>query len=150
MDDTETLAFLRRIAGTSRYVTSVCTGSLVLGAAGLLAGYRATGHWLARDQLSLFGAEPVDERIVFDRNRVTGAGVTAGIDFALALVAHLLGDAVAKEIQLQIEYAPSPPFDTGTPDAAGPELAERLRERGKALRERRWETSRRAAAALKI
>ncbi|WP_080894545.1 DJ-1/PfpI family protein, partial [Ralstonia solanacearum] len=119
MDDSETLAFVRRMAAGCRFVTSVCTGSLVLGAAGLLRGYRATSHWASRDQLALLGAQPVEARVVFDRNRVTGGGVTSGIDFALAVVAHLYGEAAAQRIQLQLEYDPAPPFRGGAP-AGGP------------------------------
>jgi cyclohexyl-isocyanide hydratase len=122
MDDVETLDFLRKQAAGAKYVTSVCTGSLALGAAGLLKGYRAACHWMSRDQLSLLGATPVDERVVKDRNRVSGGGVTAGIDFALAVVAELCGPDRAKAIQLAIEYAPHPPFDAGTPQGAGPAL----------------------------
>lgn len=99
-------------------MTSVCTGSLVLGAAGLLQGYRATSHWGSIDQLALLGAEPVSQRVVRDRNRITGAGVTSGIDFALTLVAELCGDAVARAIQLQMEYDPEPPFNSGSPRTA--------------------------------
>jgi cyclohexyl-isocyanide hydratase len=120
MDDEETLAFLRRHAAGAQWITSVCTGSLLLGAAGLLEGYRAACHWASRDQLALLGAEPVDARVVIDRNRASGGGVTAGIDFALALVARMKGEALAKAIQLGIEYAPAPPFDAGTPQQAEP------------------------------
>jgi len=122
MDDAETLAFLRRHGAGAAWVTSVCTGSLVLGAAGLLRGYRAACHWASRDQLALLGAEPVDARVVIDRNRASGGGVTAGIDFALALVARMKGEDVAKAIQLGIEYAPAPPFAAGTPQQADPAL----------------------------
>jgi cyclohexyl-isocyanide hydratase len=110
MEDREVLDFLRRQAERAAYVTSVCTGSLVLAAAGLLTGYRATCHWLSLDQLALFGALPVAERVVFDRNRVTGAGVTSGIDFALALVVHLFGEERAQKVALSMEYDPKPPF----------------------------------------
>jgi cyclohexyl-isocyanide hydratase len=118
MEDAETLAWLRQVAGNAQWVTSVCTGSLLLGAAGLLRGYRATCHWASRDQLAWFGAEPVAERVVFDRNRVTGGGVTAGIDFALALTARIRGEAHARFVQLSLEYDPAPPFDSGSPDRA--------------------------------
>ena len=114
---------------SAQWVTSVCTGSLILGAAGLLRGYRATSHWAWRDYLGLFGAEPVAERVVFDRNRVTGGGVTAGIDFALALVAAIEGEENARAIQLGLEYDPHPPFDSGTPDKAGEDLVRRVHER---------------------
>src|SRR5437763_10757718 len=110
MDDQLVLDFLARQGAQARYVTSVCTGSLLLGAAGLLKGYKATCHWMSHDQLPALGAEPVKARVVIDRNRVTGGGVTAGIDFGLALAALLRGEHEAKRIQLQIEYNPAPPF----------------------------------------
>lgn len=116
-DDT-LLAFLRDRGARARYVTSVCSGSLLLGAAGLLRGYRATTHWLSLDLLPLLGAEPVRARVVLDRNRITGAGVTAGLDFGLALAAELFDASVAQAIQLAIEYDPSPPFDSGSPHSA--------------------------------
>jgi cyclohexyl-isocyanide hydratase len=118
MDDAETLAFLADRAGESKYVTSVCSGSLLLGAAGLLKGYKATSHWATRDALSAFGAEPVDARVVVDRNRITGGGVTAGIDFGLVLLAKLRGDEAAKLTQLAMEYDPEPPFLSGSPKTA--------------------------------
>lgn len=121
MSDKETLSFLRRQAQHAQFITSVCTGSLVLGAAGLLHGYRATSHWSSRDQLALLGAEPVEARVVRDRNRLTGAGVTSGIDFALTLVAEIRGNDVAQAIQLQMEYDPEPPFHAGSPQSATPE-----------------------------
>ena len=124
--DTETLEFLRRQGASARYVTSVCNGSLVLGAAGLLKGYKSACHWMWRKYLSHFGAEPVAERIVRDRNRISGGGVTAGIDFGLALAAELAGDEVAKTLQLAFEYDPHPPFDCGSPEKAGMELVEHL------------------------
>lgn len=115
MEDAETIAFLKDRGSRAKYVTSVCTGSLVLGAAGLLKGYKATGHWVARDVLRIFGAEPVDARVVADRNRITGAGVTAGIDFGLSLVAALRDRQYAECLQLLAEYAPEPGFNAGTP-----------------------------------
>jgi cyclohexyl-isocyanide hydratase len=118
MADEVVLNFLREQAAHSRYVTAVCTGALLLGAAGLLRGYRATTHWLSLDLLTIFGAEPVAERVVVDRNRITGAGVTAGIDFGLAMIATLRGESIAREIQLQLEYDPAPPFVSGSPGAA--------------------------------
>jgi cyclohexyl-isocyanide hydratase len=127
--DTETLAFLRRQGGQARYVTSVCNGSLVLGAAGLLDGYRSACHWMWLPFLSRFGAVPVAERIVRDRNRISGGGVTAGIDFGLALAAELAGEDAARTIQLALEYDPQPPFAAGSPEGAGPELVARYRER---------------------
>jgi cyclohexyl-isocyanide hydratase len=126
-DDAETLDFLRRQGARARYVTSVCNGSLVLGAAGLLDGYRAACHWMWRDLLPRFGAEPVAERVVRDRNRISGGGVTAGIDFGLVLAAELAGDDTARLLQLNFEYDPQPPFDCGSPDAAGPALTQRVR-----------------------
>lgn len=127
MEDAETLAWVRQAAGTAQWVTSVCTGSLVLAAAGLLTGYRAACHWASRHQLAWFGAEPVAERVVFDRNRVTGGGVTAGIDFALALTAAIRGEAHARFVQLSLEYDPAPPFDSGAPDRADAETLARYR-----------------------
>lgn len=119
LEDGETLDFLRRQAAGARYVTSVCNGSLVLGAAGLLRGYRAACHWAWRHYLPRFGAIPVAQRIVRDRNRISGGGVTAGIDFALVLVAELAGEETAKLLQLGLEYDPQPPFDCGAPERAG-------------------------------
>ncbi|MEE3663290.1 DJ-1/PfpI family protein [Brenneria sp. g21c3] len=129
MSDEETLCFLRRQAQQARLITSVCTGSLVLGAAGLLQGYRATSHWTSVDQLALLGAIPVHERVVRDGNRITGAGVTSGIDFALTLVAELYGAETAQAIQLQMEYDPAPPFRSGSPRSATPEQVAAAREK---------------------
>ena len=148
MEDRETLGFLQDQARTARYVTSVCTGALVLGAAGLLNGYRAACHWMSRDQLSLFGAVPVAERVVIDRNRITGGGVTAGVDFGLTVVAELCGAEAAMSIQLGIEYDPQPPFDAGSPEKAGPALVQAVRHRAAARQQRRLEVSRAAAASL--
>jgi cyclohexyl-isocyanide hydratase len=128
MEDAETLDWVRRIGTDATWVTSVCTGSLVLAAAGLLTGYKAACHWASRHQLAWFGAEPVAERTVFDRNRVTGGGVTAGIDFALALTAAIRGEDHAKFVQLSIEYDPAPPFDSGTPEKADAATVARYRE----------------------
>lgn len=126
MRDDATLAFLQDCAARAQWITSVCTGSLILGAAGLLQGYRATSHWCVRESvLPLLGATPVDERVVFDRNRVTAAGVSAGLDFALALAARLRGHEDAKIVQLVAEYAPQPPFRAGTPGEAGPDVTRR-------------------------
>jgi cyclohexyl-isocyanide hydratase len=127
MEDGETLDWVQAVGGEATWVTSVCTGSLVLAAAGLLTGYRAACHWASRHQLAWFGAIPVAERTVFDRNRVTGGGVTAGIDFALALTAAIRGEEHAKFVQLSIEYDPAPPFDSGTPDKADAATLERYR-----------------------
>ena len=148
MEDEEVLAFLRRQAATARYVTAVCTGSLVLGAAGLLRGYRAASHWMSRDQLALLGASPVDERVVIDRNRITGGGVTAGIDFALTVVAALSGEEAAKRIQLALEYDPQPPFDCGSPGKAGPARVAALTAAAHERQEKRIAATRRAATAL--
>lgn len=122
LGDGETLDFVRRQAAGARYVTSVCTGSLVLGAAGLLKGKRATSHWNAVDFLSAFGAEPVNARVVEDGNLITAGGVTSGIDFGLTIAARLAGQATAEIIQLSLEYAPAPPFDAGTPQTARAEI----------------------------
>jgi cyclohexyl-isocyanide hydratase len=122
MQDNEVLDFLADRGERARYVTSVCTGSLILGAAGLLRGYKATSHWHKRDLLPLFGAVPVQDRIVEDRNRITGGGVTSGIDFGLVLASRLRGGEAARLQQLINEYDPQPPFEGGTPSKAGPEL----------------------------
>ena len=122
MEDDALVQFLQRQNHQARYMTSVCTGALLLGAAGLLRGYRATTHWLSLDLLPLFGAQPVDERVVIDRNRITGGGVTAGIDFGLVVAAELFGKAVAQEIQLMIEYNPAPPFHSGSRNTAPADL----------------------------
>lgn len=149
IEDDETLAWVRRVGDGAEWVTSVCTGSLILGAAGLLRGYRAGCHWAWREHLALFGAEPVAERVVFDRNRVTGGGVTAGIDFALALIAAIRGEAHARILQLALEYDPSPPFDSGSPDRASPELVAAYRKRMEALAPGRDERIRAAAERLR-
>jgi cyclohexyl-isocyanide hydratase len=127
LSDEETLAFVRRQAKAARYVTSVCTGALVLGAVGLLKGKRATTHWMSREMLSAFGATPVAARLIADGNVVTCGGITAGIDFALALAAKIFGEEVAKGIQLGMEYDPDPPFDAGSPERAGPALVAKAR-----------------------
>ena len=148
MSDDITLNFLRQQADQAKWVTSVCTGSLVLGAAGLLKGYRATSHWSSIDQLALLGAEPVSQRVVRDRNRISGAGVTSGIDFALTLVAEIAGDAVAKSVQLQMEYDPEPPFTSGSPHTASPQEVEQARAKmAEFLATRRAATER---AALRL
>jgi len=148
MSDDVTLNFLRQQADQAKWVTSVCTGSLVLGAAGLLKGYRATSHWSSIDQLALLGAEPVSQRVVRDRNRISGAGVTSGIDFALTLVAEIAGDAVAKSVQLQMEYDPEPPFTSGSPHTAPPQEVEQARAKmAEFLATRRAATER---AALRL
>ena len=148
LTDLETLAFLRRQGESARYVTSVCNGALVLGAAGLLKGYKSACHWMWRKYLPRFGAEPVAQRIVRDRNRISGAGVTAGIDFGLALAAELAGEDVAKALQLAFEYDPQPPFDCGSPEKAGPELVQRLSSQHEARIRALEERISRAAALL--
>lgn len=150
MEDDVVLGFLQRQAKLATYVTSVCTGSLLLGAAGLLRGKRATSHWAAIEHLAPLGAVPVSERVVIDGNIVTGAGVTSGIDFALSLAAILEGEAVAREIQLQIEYDPSPPFDSGSPKTASPATLEALRGRLAPFNAERGEVARRVGRKLGI
>lgn len=122
MQDEATIAFLRDRGSRAKHVTSVCTGSLVLGAAGLLEGYEATSHWAVAHLLPIFGAKPRNARVVKDRNRVTGGGVTAGIDFGLSLVGQLRDRTYAEGVQLIAEYAPEPPFNAGTPDKAPPDV----------------------------
>jgi cyclohexyl-isocyanide hydratase len=148
VNDEEMLSFLRRQAAGAKYITSVCTGSLVLGAAGLLRGYRATTHWSAIDFLAPFGAVPTRTRVCVDRNRITGGGVTAGIDFALTLVSILVDRRTAEAIQLRLEYNPAPPFEAGSPDTAPPEVLALLKERTAPYAQRRAEAIRRAAARL--
>jgi cyclohexyl-isocyanide hydratase len=145
VNDEEVLDFLRQQAANAKYVTSVCTGSLALGAAGLLKGYRAATHWSAMEMLALFGATPTRTRVCIDRNRVTGGGVTAGIDFALTLVSMLVDRTTAEAIQLRLEYNPAPPFNAGSPDTAPAEVLAILRERGAPGQARRIEAVKRAA-----
>lgn len=133
MDNQPVLDWVRRAHETSRWTTSVCTGSLVLGAAGLLKGLKATSHWLAYDLLRSLGAEPVSQRVVREGRIMTAAGVSAGIDMALNLVAIECGDDVAQMIQLGIEYDPQPPFDAGSPDKAPPEIVQKIRESSRFL-----------------
>ena len=148
MEDEIVLGFLRAQAATAQYVTSVCTGSLVLGAAGLLKGKRATCHWASIENLSYLGAIPVRERVVVDGNVVTGAGVASGIDFALRLAAILDGETVAREIQLQIEYDPDPPFNSGSPATASAETVATLKQRLTKLGEERKTLAMRAGARI--
>jgi len=150
MEDEAALSFLRKQASTATFITSVCTGSLVLGAAGLLKGKRATCHLAAIDHLAALGAIPVNERVVIDGNIITGAGVASGIDFALKVAAVLDGEEVARQIQLQIEYDPSPPFNSGSPKTASPELLAILRARGAALNEQRREVAQRVGKKLSV
>src|SRR5439155_21295747 len=139
---------LRRLAASARFVTSVCTGSLALGAAGLLHGKRAACHWFARELLASFGAIADPGRVVRDGNVITGGGVTAGIDFALTVAAELAGPEIAQAIQLQIEYAPAPPFDCGRPETAPPAILAQVRERNAAMAGGRQEAVMAAAARL--
>jgi cyclohexyl-isocyanide hydratase len=148
LNDTEVLSFLRTQAEGAKFVTSVCTGSLVLGAAGLLRGYRAATHWSAMDSLSAFGATPTKTRVCIDRNRVTGGGVTAGIDFALTLVSKLLDEKTAQAIQLRLEYNPAPPFNSGSPDTAPSNVLALIQERIAPFKARRAEAVARAAERL--
>ncbi len=138
LENAELLTFLRDRGAGARYVTSVCSGALLLGAAGLLRGYRASTHWMSLDLLPLLGARPVAERVVIDRNRITGGGVTAGIDLALVIASELFGVRIAQEIQLAIEYDPLPPFSSGSPDDAPPDVKRAVLRRAEvALAERR-------------
>ena len=147
--DAEVLQFLRTQAREAKYITSVCTGSLVLGAAGLLRGYKATTHWTAMEYLKPYGALPTKLRVCVDRNRVTGGGVTAGIDFALTLASHLFDRPTAEAVQLRLEYDPAPPFTSGSPDTAPPEILSRHNQRIAAGRERRASANQKAATALR-
>lgn len=148
LNDDETLTFLRKQAAGARYVTSVCTGALVLGAAGLLKGRRAATHWMSRDMLKVFGAFPVADRVAIDGNVITGGGVTAGIDFALTVAAEAFGEDLAKAIQLGIEYDPHPPFSAGSPEGAGPAIVEKARAGASKRQAERAEAVARAAARL--
>jgi putative intracellular protease/amidase len=139
----------RRLAGGARYVTSVCTGSLILGAAGLLQGKRAACHWASRHMLPLFGAIPDEGRVVRDGNVITGGGVTAGIDFALTVAAEIAGEKTAQAIQLGIEYAPAPPFNAGQPETAPPEVLALVNERNAAMLPKRLAQAKEAAARLR-
>jgi cyclohexyl-isocyanide hydratase len=137
LTDGETLDFVRAQAKTARFITSVCTGSLVLGQAGLLKGKRAATHWNAMDLLERFGAIAVEERVVRDGNLITAGGVTSGIDFGLSVVAELMGRDEAEIIQLSLEYAPAPPFDAGLPAHVRPEILAEARQRMARSREER-------------
>lgn len=144
MEEFEVLDFLKEKAEKSKFITSVCTGSLVLAAAGLLDGYKATTHWLSLDVLKLFPVQISGERFVKDRNRITGGGVTAGIDFALFLTAEFFGIDLAEEIQLMIEYNPAPPFTSGHPTTATSHLVEKVKS------SRETAQNRRKAAAIRV
>lgn len=146
MEDAEMLEFLAKRAPRAQWVTSVCTGALVLGAAGLLRGYRATTHWTAMEVLPVLGAIPVPERVVVDRNRMTGNGVTSGLDFGLTLVAQLAGERMAQLVQLGQEYAPHPPFNSGSPATAPAEIVQQFRNVSAKSTAERMAAATRAAA----
>jgi cyclohexyl-isocyanide hydratase len=148
--DDETLSFLAEQGAQARWVTGVCTGSLVLGAAGLLRGYRATTHWAYMELLEAFGAVPTAGRVVIDRDRITGGGVTAGIDAALVMAAELFGQDIAMETQLHIEYAPDPPFACGHPTTADEAVVSRVRHSLEPLLEERRRVVHHAAAAAQM
>jgi cyclohexyl-isocyanide hydratase len=137
MQNKKLIGFLQKQAVNAKYITSVCTGSLVLAAAGLLNGYKATTHWLSLRLLKLFDVDVIEERVVIDRNRITGGGVTAGIDFGLYVVAKVFGEEVAKEVQLMMEYNPSPPFNSGSPKTADKEIVERVINDRKEIQDQR-------------
>ncbi len=148
LNDDEVIEFVRRQGEQARYVTSVCTGALVLGAAGLLQGYRAATHWAALRFLEQLGATPVATRVCIDRNRITGGGVTAGIDFGLLLSEQLASRKDAEKIQLYLEYNPKPPFNAGTPDTAPPEVVSEFRNDAGAMIESRRVAVERASRRL--
>ena len=148
MLDDEVIAFLRRQAANARYVTSVCSGALVLGAAGLLRGYLATTHWASMGFLKSFGAKAVNTRVCVDRNRITGGGVTAGIDFGLYVASTIADKQTAERIQLYMEYAPEPPFDSGSPETAPGQVVGEYHKQAAAMIARRAEAVAIAAAHL--
>ncbi|HWV82462.1 MAG TPA: DJ-1/PfpI family protein [Hyphomicrobiaceae bacterium] len=148
LEDDEMLAFVRDQGGQARYVTSVCTGALVLGAAGLLHGYKAATHWASMQFLEAFGATPVNTRVCIDRNRITGGGVTAGIDFGLLLAEALSDRLTAEKIQLYMEYNPQPPFAAGSPDTAPPIVVSEFRSYVDGMLKQRGEAVARAAQKL--
>lgn len=150
MEDEETLEFIRTQAANARYVTSVCTGALVLGAAGLLKGKRATTHWAYHALLAPLGAIPVMERVVRDGNLLTGGGITAGIDFALTLAAELFDEDTAQLVQLQLEYAPAPPFGAGSPKTAPISVVQEAQRRTLQSLQQRTQITERVAAGLKF
>jgi cyclohexyl-isocyanide hydratase len=147
MEDARMIGFLQDRGADARWVTSVCTGALVLGAAGLLRGYKAATHWTAMEVLLLLGAEPVHRRVVVDRNRVTGGGVTAGIDFGLAIANLLHGADLTQAVQLGMEYNPEPPFRSGSPATAPAAIVDRVRTGAAPMTARRMEVARRVATA---
>jgi len=149
LNDEPILSFVRRQGEQAKYVTSVCTGALVLGAAGLLKGYKAATHWASMEFLTEFGATPVKTRVCVDRNRITGGGVTAGIDFGLALAGELRGQKTAEKIQLYMEYNPEPPFQAGSPDTAPSEVVSEFKSYAQGMLSARREAVTRAAARLR-
>ncbi len=148
LEDEDVLAFLRKQGATARYVTSVCTGALVLGAAGLLKGYKAATHWASMDFLKAYGAEPVNTRVCIDRNRITGGGVTAGIDFGLHIAALLSDRTTAEKIQLYMEYNPQPPFQAGSPETAPPQVVSEFKSYVSGMLAQRREAVERSAKKL--
>jgi cyclohexyl-isocyanide hydratase len=150
MKDAEILNFLQRQSTTAQYITSVCTGSIILAAAGLLKGYKATCHWAFRDQLAMLGVEVVRQRVMIDRNRVTGAGVTSGLDVGLTLLELLCGENIAKMAQLMMEYTPEPPFNAGTPETAGEEIVQPLIQLGQPLLDAFWAQTKETKAQLNL
>jgi cyclohexyl-isocyanide hydratase len=148
MEDEEVLQFLRRQSAGAGLVTSVCTGSLVLAAAGLIQGHKSTCHWLSIDQLELFGVEACADRVVVDGDRITGAGVTSGLDFAFTVLAKLRGEEAAKTLQLLLEYDPAPPFESGHPRVATPEIVQKVRQLAEKMLQDRRKVSQRVASAL--
>lgn len=150
MDDETVLSFIRKSAAGSKYVLSVCTGALICGAAGLLKGVRATTHWASFHLLEYFGAIPTDARVVVDGKFVCAAGVTAGIDGALRVLALLRGERAAQEVQLNIQYAPEPPFSSGTPSTAPPKVLQTVLAAARKITETRLETAKRVAERLQV
>ena len=150
MRERELLEFLALQGKKAKYVTSVCTGSLIIAAAGLLQGYRAATHWLLRDHLAMLGVEVGTERVVVDRSRITGGGVTAGIDFGLVVAAKLCGEETAKTIQLVLEYNPAPPFNAGSPETAGEILVDRVKKSAKGIMQASLAQTKETAKQLKI
>lgn len=148
MDDHEVLSFIAHSGASARYVTSVCAGCFILAGAGLLTGYRSACHWLSRDQLSVLGVIPVADRIVVDGNRISGGGVTAGIDFAFRVAAELCGEDVAKSLQLMLEYDPQPPFDINERNAPADLLAQ-IRAAARPMLDERLRANQQAVARLK-
>ncbi len=144
MEDEKVLTFLSERAPRAQWITSVCTGALVLGAAGLLQGYKAATHWRYMDILPILGAEPINERVVIDRNRITGGGVTAGIDFGLTIAAEFFGSDLAQMLQLGQEYNPQPPFNAGSPETAPVEVVKRFKAITTDLHQARTEAAKRA------